>query len=233
MRFPSPLLRGRLLRRYKRFFAEIVLDTGETIVAHCPNPGTMMGLGTPGLEAWVSTAENPKRKLRHTLELVRADGALVGINTGHPNRLVAEALAAGALPLGRVYPTIRREVRYGARSRVDFLLEGGARPPCYLEVKNVHLMREAGLAEFPDCVTDRGTRHLAELGAMSAEGYRSIMLYVVQRPDCRRFSLAGDIDPVYAAAFTKARAGGVEALAYTCRLSETEIVLDKEIEIAV
>lgn len=225
MRFPSPLLPGTLVRRYKRFFADVALADGSEITAHCPNPGAMLGLNAPGLEAWVSTSEDPKRKLRHTLELVRADGALVGINTGHPNRIVAEALAARALPSLSAYGTVRREVAYGERSRVDFLLEGEGLPPCWLEVKNVHLARRPPLAEFPDCVTDRGARHLAELAGRVRAGERAVMLYLVQREDCTRFALARDLDPAYAAAFAQAEAAGVESLCISCSVTLQGITL--------
>jgi len=229
------LVTGRLLRRYKRFLADVVLDaTGETVTAHCANPGAMTGLIAPGSRVWLSRAADPARKLGWSWELVEAEfgagPALVGIHTGRPNAIAAEAIAAGRVPALAGYAGLRREVKYGQASRVDMVLDGPGRPACYVEVKNVHLMRRAGLAEFPDSVTARGARHLEELGAMVEAGHRAVMLFVVQMP-AEVFTLAADIDPVYAAAFSRARARGVEALAWVCRISPDEIVLDHAIPV--
>ncbi len=229
MRFPQPLERGRLVSRYKRFFADVVLDDGREITAHCPNPGSMLGLNTPGLGAWVSVSDNPKRKLAHTLELVEADGGLVGINTMHPNRLVAEALAEGAIPEAAGYGSVRREVKYGTASRVDFLLEDADRPPLWLEVKNVHLMRTPGLAEFPDCVAARSLKHLKELTAEVEKGARAVQLFVIQRTDCDEFDACAELDPAYAAGLTEAAARGVEVLCYACDISCEDIRIARRI----
>ncbi len=169
MHFPSPLVRGTLIRRYKRFLADVTLETGEILTAHCANPGAMTGLAMPGLPVWLSKSDDPKRKLAYSLELVELPTGIVGINTAHPNRIVGEALRARAIPELGAYDGIRAEVKYAEKSRVDFLLTAEGLPDCYLEVKNVHLVRAAGLAEFPDSVTTRGARHLADLARMVDE----------------------------------------------------------------
>ncbi len=233
MRFPDPLLRGVLIRRYKRFLADVILPDGTAVTAHCPNPGSMMGLVAPDSEVWLSPARNPERKLRYTLELVRvADGvgeSLVAVNTGLANNLAEEAIGGGRIKALAGYHSIRREVRYGQNSRIDLLLEADGRPPCYVEIKNVTLKRDQalpGVAEFPDAVTKRGAKHLRELQDMAAQGARAVMLYIVARQDCARFAVAEDIDPDYAAALAKATASGVEALCYGCRLSPEAVTVE-------
>lgn len=224
MQFPAPLSHGVLVSRYKRFFADVTLDSGEEITAHCPNPGAMLGVNRPGLGVWLSKSDDPKRKLAHTLEMVEtADGALAGVNTMLPNRLVAEALAAGAIPELSGYDVHRREVKYGEASRVDFLLETGGGERCWLEVKNCHLSRTPPLAEFPDCVAARSTKHLGELEAMARAGDRAVALFVVQRTDCDAFSTCHDLDPAFAAALERAADTGVEVLVYACEMSPVAI----------
>lgn len=231
MMFPSPLVRGRLVRRYKRFFADVMLDDGTELTAHCPNPGAMLGVNTPGLPVWLSRSDDPKRKLAHTLELVQtAEGALTGVNTLYPNRIVAEALAAGLIPELAGYDTVRREVKYGEASRVDFLLTAPDRPACWLEIKNVHLSRSAGLAEFPDCVAARSAKHLRELQAMVEAGDRAAVLFVIQREDCQAFSACRDIDPTFAAALDQAADAGVEVLVYQCEITTDAVRLMRRID---
>lgn len=223
MDFPQPLMRGTLVSRYKRFFADVVLEDGAAVTAHCPNPGAMLGVNLPDLPVWLSRSDDPKRKLAHTLEFVEVGGGLVGVNTMHPNRLVAEALAKDAIPELTGYASHRREVKYGEASRVDFLLEHPDRPPCWLEVKNCHLSRTAGLAEFPDCVAARSAKHLRELAAMAAAGHRAVVLFVVQRTDCESFRACADLDPKFAEALDQASAAGVEVLVYAARMSANAI----------
>jgi sugar fermentation stimulation protein A len=231
MNFPAPLVRGTLVRRYKRFLADVVLDSGEAVTAHVANSGAMIGASDPGLEVWLSPAADPARKLRWTWEYCTVDGILVGVNTQHPNRVAAEAVAAGAIPELAGYDRLRREVAYGRNSRIDLLLAADGRPTCYVEVKNVQLKR-GDRAEFPDAVTVRGTKHLGELRDMVAGGARAVMLYLVQRGDCTGFGPAADIDPVYAAALADAVRDGVEAICYTCRLSLDGITLGERLPVS-
>ena len=219
------MIPATLLRRYKRFLADIELEDGAELTAHCANPGSMMGLAEPGSEVWLSPNTNPKAKLDWRWELVRtAGGHLVCINTALPNRVGEEAVAAGAIPELAGYGSLRREVKYGQNSRIDILLEDDARPPCYVEIKSVTLRRPEGIhptaAEFPDAVTKRGAKHLMELADVAENGGRAVMLYLVQRGDCDRFRVAADIDPGYAAAMAEARRRGVEALCRQCDVSQ-------------
>ena len=227
MQFDPPLIEARLEARYKRFLADVRLNDGSLITVHCPNPGKMMGIETSGSRCWISDSGNPKRKLRHTLEVVETPApsgtVLVGCNTNLPNRLAVEAIEGGLIPSLTDYKTLRREVRYGQNSRIDILLEKAEQPPCFVEVKNVHLVRELGRFEFPDCKTERGAKHLREMANVVRDGARAVMLYVIQREDGEAFSLAADLDPAYAEAFVLARKAGVEALAIRCQISPTAI----------
>ena len=233
MRFPTPLVPARLIRRYKRFLADAVLeDSGHEVTAHCPNPGAMLGLAEPGMRIWLEPIDDPKKKLKHGWRLVElGESHLAGIDTGVPNRVVREALERRGVPGLGAYDHVRPEVRYGRKSRVDFLLTGGERDT-YVEVKNVHLRRLSDLAEFPDCVTARGARHLYELADMGAQGHRAVMFYLVQRTDCARFALARDLDPAYALAFDRARQAGVEVMCYGTRISTEGVTLGPKIDLA-
>ncbi|WP_421723070.1 DNA/RNA nuclease SfsA [Bauldia sp.] len=232
MRLPSPLIEGRLVRRYKRFLADVTLADGEMVTVHCANPGSMTGLAEPGMRVLLSRSNNPKRKLPLSWELVEADGGLVGINTAHPNRIAEEAIRAGTVPELAGYASMAREVRYGRNSRIDILLGGDERPDTYVEVKNVHLLRHSGLAEFPDSVTARGAKHLDELVDVVAGGGRAVMFYLVQRTDADRFALARDIDRRYGEAFDRAREAGVEMLAYRCTITEQDISVSEPLTVA-
>ncbi|MEL6375363.1 MAG: DNA/RNA nuclease SfsA [Pseudomonadota bacterium] len=248
MRFATPLQRGTLLKRYKRFLADITLDTGETITASCPNTGSMKGLSDPGLGVWVSQSDSPTRKYRHTLELVEVDAqgdaadaaslgsdgrtpTFVGINTGRPNAIVEEAVLARRIATLKGYRDLKREQKYGVNSRIDLLLSDPRKGTCYVEVKNVHLVRQARLAEFPDSVTARGAKHLAELASMVAQGHRAVMVFLVQRADVTRLKLARDIDEAYGAAYDAACAAGVEGLALRCRVTPEGIEVERKIPV--
>ncbi|MBW8309284.1 MAG: DNA/RNA nuclease SfsA [Candidatus Paracaedibacteraceae bacterium] len=224
MKFAKPLLSGRLIKRYKRFLTDVILETGEEVTAHCTSTGAMLGLLNPGAQVWLSPASNPDRKLKYTWEMVESDGVKVGVNTAHPNDLVAEAITDNIIPELMDYTTVRREVKYGQNSRIDLLLENGPKPSCYVEVKNVHLRRH-GLAEFPDAVTERGAKHLREMLEIVKQGGRAAMVYVVQRDDCEVFDLAHDIDPVYAQTAAAVFAEGVEAYVYACDMQDDGITL--------
>lgn len=221
MRFQTPLVPARLIRRYKRFLADAVLEAdGREITAHAPNSGAMLGLADPGMRIWLEPNDDPRKKLKFGWRLVELDGGhFAGIDTGVPNRVVGEALRAGQIEALRSYNNVRAEVPYAGRSRVDFLLTEPGLPDVYLEVKNVHLRREGALAEFPDCVTARGAKHLQDLAAMVTEGHRAVMLYLVQRTDCTHVSLAQDLDPTYHATFREAQAAGVEVMALGTNIS--------------
>ncbi len=226
MEFAKPLVRATLLRRYKRFLADVVLEDGAQVTAHCANPGAMLGLNAPGMAVWLEPNDNPARKLRYAWRLAELPGGhWAGIDTAVPNRVAGAALRARRIPELAAYGAVRPEVRYGAASRVDFLLTEPGLPDAYVEVKNVHLRRSGDWAEFPDCVTTRGARHLDELGNMVEKGARAVMLYVIQRTDCARLVMAADLDPGYATAFLRARARGVEALAWVCAISPRGVAL--------
>lgn len=219
MKYARPLFRAVLIRRYKRFLADVTLPDGTEATAHCANPGAMTGLAMEGTVVWLEPNDDPKRKLRYSWKLAEIGGALVGIDTALPNKVVGDALRAQAVPELAAYATVRAEVKYGENSRVDFLLTQTGLPDCYVEVKSANLCRKAGLVEFPDTVTKRGAKHMGELASMLAQGHRAVVLYLVQRTDCEAFAVADDIDPTYNTAFQAARTAGVEALCYRASLT--------------
>ncbi|UJW73567.1 DNA/RNA nuclease SfsA [Rhizobium sp. SL42] len=223
MIFNPPLIPARLIRRYKRFLFDALLDSGEEITGFCPNTGSMRGLTDPGSQIWLSVHDAPKRKYRHAMELVEADGTMVGVNTALPNRLAEEAILAGLVPSLDGFETLKREQRYGRNSRVDILLEDRAKGRVHVEVKNVHFIREEGLAEFPDSITTRGAKHLDELGDVVEAGGRAAMLFLIQRTDCSRFRICADLDPGYGRTFQRATARGVEAYAVACDITPGKI----------
>jgi len=232
MLFSSPLIQGRLIRRYKRFLADIQLEGAGVVTAAVPNTGSMMGCCDAGNRVWLSESDSVTRKYRHTWELVEVGKVLIGINTGRPNALVAEAIAEGTIPELAGYPGVRREVRYGEEgSRVDIVLEAPRRKPCYVEVKNVTAAASKGIALFPDSVSDRGTRHLRELIRLKAQGLRPVQLYCVQRSDVREVRPADGIDYEYGQTLREAIAAGVEVLAYRAKVTPTEIRLQERIPV--
>ena len=211
MRFQTELVPARLIRRYKRFLADCQLEDGTEVTAHCANPGSMMGLATPGMKIWLEPNDDPKRKLNYGWRLVdHENGHFTGVDTALPNRAIKAALMDRQIAPLAGYTTVRPEVKYGENSRIDFLLAEPGLPDAYVEEKSATLSRREGLVEFPDSVTKRGAKHLGELAQMARDGHRAVLLYLVQRTDCSAFSVAADIDPAYAAAFADARAAGLE-----------------------
>lgn len=231
MLFDPPLVPATLIRRYKRFLFDAVLDDGRAITGFCPNTGSMRGLTEPGSRIWLSEHDAPNRKYAHAFELIEADGTVVGVNTALPNRIAEEAILAGLIPGLSGFAVLKREQRYGRNSRIDILLEDPIKGSVHVEVKNVHFTRAPGLAEFPDSVTTRGAKHLDEMGDLVETGFRAAMLFVIQRNDCTRLKICGDLDPGYGRAFTRAIARGVEAYAVSCRLNPREIAPERLIPI--
>ena len=231
MRFPTPLVPAVLIRRYKRFLADCRLEDGREVTAHCANPGSMMGLKDEGLRIWLEPNDDPKKKLKYGWRLVdHGGGHFTGVDTSVPNRALRAALMAGEVAELRA-PLVRPEVKYGQNSRIDFLLTG-AGPDTYVEVKSVTLCRQPGLAEFPDSVTARGAKHMAELAEMARQGHRAVVFFLVQRTDCTRVDLARDIDPTYAQAFDAARAAGIEVIAYDTRITPEGVWLGQRLPVA-
>ena len=230
MRFQTPLVPATLIRRYKRFLADMRLEDGSEVTAHCANPGSMMGLAKPGTRCWLEPNDDPKKKLKYGWRLVdHENGHFTGVDTGVPNRVLKAALMAGKIE-GLEADLVRPEVKYGENSRIDFLLQSDGRPDAYVEVKSVTLMRRGGLAEFPDSVTARGAKHMKELASVKKSGCRAVLLYLVQRTDCARVTVAADIDPVYANELREAVQHGVEVLCIGCAVTPEEIRLGSQLK---
>ncbi len=228
MEFKNTLISGLFLKRYKRFFADIKIKN-KLVTAHCPNTGSMMGLLNKGNKVWLSKAENPKRKLKFTLQVIEEKNSKVGINTHLTNKIVLDALNKKLIKRFRNLEKIQQEVKFGNKTRFDFLLTNKEKK-IFLEVKNVTLSRKKGLAEFPDAVTSRGLKHINELLEASKEGYEIYLLFVIQREDCDEFKIAKDIDPEYYNLLIKSVKKKLNILCYDCKFSSKGIKLNREIE---
>ncbi len=233
MLFANPLIEAKLIRRYKRFLADVELKCGTAATASCPNTGSMMGVAEPGSRVWLNYAPSPTRKYDYTWELTQnPNGTLVGINTSRPNSLVVEAIQSSVIKELAGYETIRREVKYGNEgSRIDLLLEQPDRPYCYVEIKNVTAAVDNGVALFPDAVSERGTKHLRELMSMVKNGHRAVLLYCAQRDDVTQVRPADEIDPLYGKTLREAIHAGVEAIAYGADVSFNGIHLKRPLAV--
>jgi len=227
MKFKERLLQGSLVKRYKRFFVDIKYKN-KIITGHCPNSGSMMGLLNIGNKIWFSESDNLNRKLKYTLEIIEVEKKMVGINTLLTNKIVLEALNCKKINSLIKFNDIKTEVKFSNNTRFDFFLLNN-KEKCFLEVKNVTLVRGKKMAEFPDAITSRGTKHLNELCNAKKNGYQSYILYLIQREDCDSFKIAKDIDKKYKIAFDKALKSGVKILCYDCKLSNEEIKLNNQI----
>ena len=227
MKFEKKLLQGTLIKRYKRFFVDIKYQN-RTIIAHCPNSGSMLGLLKAGNKVWFSVSDNPKRKLKYTLQIIEIGSKLVGINTHLSNKIILESLKAKKIQSLRKFTKIQPESKFSSNTRFDFLISN-SKEKCFLEVKNVTLVREKNIAEFPDAITSRGTKHLNELVEAKKKGYQSYLLFLIQREDCKLFKIAKDIDVNYKNAFNFALKNGVKILCYDCKLSDEEIRINNQI----
>ena len=227
MKFSTRLLQGTLIKRYKRFFADIKY-LNKIITCHCPNTGSMMGLLSEGNKVWFSHSDNPKRKLKYTLEIIEIKKKMVGINTLLSNKIVLEALNQKKIKELIKFDNIKSEAKFTDETRFDFLISNNKKK-CFLEVKNVTLVRKEKQAEFPDAITVRGRKHLKELTSAKKKGFESYILYLIQREDCKTFKIAEDIDPDYIIALNESLKNGVKMLCYDCKLNNEEIKLNSQI----
>jgi len=231
MKFSNKLIKAKFVKRYKRFFSDHILENGQLVTAHCPNTGAMTGVAKEGITSWLSQNDDPKRKLKWTWELTQENNTIVGVNTHNPNKIIQEAINNKEIKELLDYNTLKREVKYGVNSKIDIFLQDDNKTDCYVEIKNVHLSRKKNLAEFPDGITSRGTKHLKELNNVAQTGGRAVMLYLIQRNDCNSFKIAEDIDPEYGKAFIEAKNAGVEVICIDTILSTTEINIGKNIKL--
>ncbi len=231
MKFSNKLIKAKFVKRYKRFFSDHILEDGKLVTAHCPNTGAMTGVAKEGITSWLSPSNNPKRKLKWTWELTQENNTIVGVNTHSPNKIIQEAINNNEIKELLNYKTLKREVRYGTNSKIDIFLQDEKKADCYVEIKNVHLSRKKGIAEFPDGITSRGTKQLKELANVAQSGCRAVMLYLIQRNDCNFFKIAVDIDEVYAKEFINALNVGVEVICIDTILNTNGISIGKNIQL--
>ena len=231
MKFSNKLIKAKFVKRYKRFFSDHILENGQLVTAHCPNTGAMTGVAKEGITSWLSQSNDPKRKLKWTWELTQENNTIVGVNTHNPNKIIQEAINDNKIKELLNYKTLKREVKYGVNSKIDIFLQDDNKADCYVEIKNVHLSRKKSLAEFPDGITSRGTKHLKELANVAQAGGRAVMLYLIQRNDCNSFKIAEDIDVKYGKAFIEAINAGVEVICIDTILSTTGIYIGKNIKL--
>ena len=228
MNFDNKLISGLLIKRYKRFFADVKVKN-KTLIAHCPNSGSMMGLLNQGNKVWITEAANKKRKLKYTLQIIEKNGSKVGVNTHFTNKIVAHGLQNNLIKNFKKTIKIKSEQVFGENTRFDFYLEDG-KTKSFLEVKNVTLRRKPKIAEFPDSVTARGKKHLDELINATKKGFKSYLLFVIQREDCNKFEIAKDIDPEYSKALIMAIKHNVKILCYDCKFLSKGIILNNKIK---
>ena len=230
MKFSNKLVKAKFIKRYKRFFSEHMLQNGTKVVAHCANTGAMMGINIKGITSWLLKNNDPKRKLKWSWELCQIDSTFIGVNTHNPNKIIEESLKNKNIKELQNYLSFKREVKYGENSKIDFLLKHITQKDCYVEIKNVHLSREKNIAEFPDSITARGKKHMKELANIKMQGYRAIIIYLIQRNDCKYFKIAKDIDQEYYKEFCKAKNLGLEVICIDTILNEKEIKLGKKLK---
>jgi len=231
MQFKTNLIKGKLLKRYKRFLADIILEDGTEVVSHCPNPGSMMGLATAGTTVWLEPNNDPKKKLKYGWRLVEYKNQMICIDTSIANIVIKEALEKKEIP-ELSYQGFKPEVKYSDNSRIDFLLTSPSQQT-YLEIKSVTLMREKGLAEFPDSITKRGIKHLEDLSKMVTSGHKAVLLFLCMRNDVDRVRIAADLDSIYSASIKAALKSGVQLICYDTQVTRFGVRLGKPIVVEI